>query len=385
MTRLDAPWMRDPGALRVMGALADGGKRAWFVGGCVRNTLLGAPVGDIDIATDATPAQVSDLAARAGLKPVPTGEDHGTITVVAEGAGYEVTTLRRDVATDGRRAVVAFSTDIAEDARRRDFTMNALYAGPDGTIFDPVGGMADLRARRFRFIGEPQQRIREDFLRILRLFRFHAWYGDPAQGIDPEGLAAAAELADGLEQLSRERVGGELMRLLGAPDPAPSVATMQQAGILSRVLPGADARQLALLVHLEGTAGQGPDAVRRLALIADEDGAGTLRLSRADSRRHALLRDLAGRGSAPAADAYRHGAQAALDASLIRAAMLESPLPADLADKVAEGGNARFPVSAQDLMPAYSGAALGQRLHQLEEAWIASGFTLGREALLALD
>lgn len=382
--RIDGPWLTDPAACKVMDALTHGGAAAYFVGGCVRNTLLCAPVGDIDIATDALPARVIELSEKAGLKPVATGLEHGTITVVADGIAHEVTTFRKDVQTDGRRAVVAFSDALADDAQRRDFTMNALYADREGRIIDPVGGLADLKDRHFRFIGDAHQRIREDYLRILRLFRFHAWYGDPAAGIDSQALAAASELADGLAQLSHERIGAEITRLLAAPDPAPAVASMQQAGILQRVLPGADGRNLALLVHHEMTVGAAPDSVRRLALLADEEAAAGLRLSRADARRHALLRDAAAQGEGAAVMAYRHGAQAAMDAVLLRAAMLESPLPDGLEKALARGDQARLPVSAQDLMPGYQGAALGARLRVLEDAWIASGFALDRAALLDL-
>ena len=267
MERIDAPWLAAPATQAVCAALTGAGHQALLVGGCVRNALLGRPVADIDLATDARPEAVIDLARRAGLKPVPTGVEHGTVTVVAEGRPFEVTTFRRDVATDGRRATVAFSTDLAEDAARRDFTMNALYCRPDGALVDPLGGLADLRAGRVRFVGDPAARIAEDYLRILRFFRIHAWYGDPAGGLDPEGLAACAALQEGLARLSRERVGAEMTKLLAAADPAPAVAAMAAAGILGRVLPGADARALAPLVHAEAAAGAAPRWQRRAAAL----------------------------------------------------------------------------------------------------------------------
>ena len=244
-------WMEHPATQAVCAALTAAGYRALFVGGCVRNALLAMPVADVDIATDARPEAVTALAEQAGFKVVPTGIDHGTVTVIAEGIPHEVTTFRRDVATDGRRAVVAFATRIEDDAMRRDFTMNALYAEADGRVIDPLGGLRDLIARRMRFVGTAEARIAEDYLRILRFFRFHAWYGDPDQGIDPEGLAACATLSAGLETLSAERVGAEMRKLLAAPDPAPSLASMAQSGVLQRVLPGAEARALPVLVHLE--------------------------------------------------------------------------------------------------------------------------------------
>jgi len=240
--RITADWINRPETRAVLDALASGGQRAFFVGGCVRNALLGVPVGDIDIATDAAPETVMALAEKAGLKPVPTGMDHGTITVVSSGVPHEVTTFRADTETDGRRAKVVFGQSIEADARRRDFTMNALYAAPDGAVIDPLGGLPDLCARRVRFVGEAGERIREDYLRILRFFRFHACYGDPEGGLDAEGLAACAAARDGLVTLSHERIGAEMRKLLAARDPAPSVAAMQAAGVLAVIRAGGPMR-----------------------------------------------------------------------------------------------------------------------------------------------
>jgi tRNA nucleotidyltransferase/poly(A) polymerase len=385
MTRLDAPWLDAPATRLVVAALDAAGLGAWFVGGCVRNALLGAPVSDIDIATDAPPDRVIAACDAAGLQTVPTGIEHGTVTVVVHGTPFEVTTFRRDVETDGRRATVAFGTDLAEDARRRDFTMNALYATPDGDIVDPVGGLADLQERRLRFIGDATARIREDYLRILRFFRFHAWYADTSQGFDPEALAAIADTLDGLDRLSRERVGAEMRKLLAAADPAPEVAVMDRLGVLSRVLPGADPAPLAPLVHLEDALALAPDAMRRLAALGGEDPAERLRLSNADDRRRAIIQDSAVEGTAPGEVAWRHGAETARDAALVRAALLGAPLPQQVEDAIARGAAATFPVRAADLMPALTGPALGARLARLEAAWIASDFTLDREALLSLS
>lgn len=348
------------------------GHRTLFVGGCVRNALLGVPVGDVDIATDAHPDRVMDLAAAAGLRAIPTGIEHGTVTVLVDGTPYEITTFRRDVETNGRHAVVAFSDDVAEDAARRDFTMNALYAKADGTVVDPLGGLPDLSARHVRFVGNPQARIREDYLRILRFFRFHAIYGH--ENPDAEALAACAANLDGLASLSRERVGAEVMKLLAARDPAPSVASMAAAGVLAQILPGADPTALAVLVHLEG--GLPPDPIRRLALLTPQ---ADLRLSRAEAARHALIATAARKGTDPMTLAYRSGADVARDAALVRGAMLgQAP---DLAG-INEAASAVFPVTARDLMPALSGPALGQRLKALEAEWIASGFRLTRDELL---
>lgn len=378
--RIEAPWLSAAPLRAVFAAFDAAGYHVWLVGGAVRNAVLGEPVGDLDLATDATPDQMAQLAEAAGIKPVPTGADHGTMTLVAMGVPHEVTTLRRDVETFGRHATVAFTDELAEDARRRDFTMNALYADAEGRVIDPLGGLPDALARRVRFVGDPGRRIAEDYLRILRFFRFHAQLG--GDGIDAEGLAAIADHLDGLDGLARERIGAEMRRLLCASDPAPAVAAMAQAGVLARILPGASPGGLAPLVHLEAQADVPPDAMRRLAALGGEDLRNRLRLSKAEAARLDLLRGEVGSGVGAGALGYRHGAEAARDILLLRAALLEMPLdPAALA-AAETGASAVFPVSARDLMPGYQGPALGARLALLEERWIASGFALTREALL---
>lgn len=380
--RITDEWLNEPGLQRICALLENAGYHALLVGGCVRNALLGAPVSDIDIATDARPERVIELAGRAGIKAVPTGIEHGTVTLVENGIPHEITTFRHDVETDGRRAVVAYADDVAEDARRRDFTMNALYARADGTVIDPLGGLPDLQARRVRFIEDPEQRIGEDYLRILRFFRFHAFYGDPQGGLDADALAAIAANLDGLPMLSRERVGAEMRKLLTAPDPAPSVAAMRAAGVLGAVLPGADDTALAPLIHLERQAEVPPDPIRRLAALGGEDIGDRLRLSNAESKRYALYRAETETVSPAAQLGYRHGQAAARDIVLLRAAILSQPMDHAQLGAAEFGSRQAFPVKAADLMPEFQGPALGARLKELEERWIASGFTLSRDALL---
>jgi poly(A) polymerase len=374
-------WLTRPATQALCAALQAGGHRVLFVGGCVRNALLGELVGDLDLATDALPEKVVRLVEAAGFKAIPTGIDHGTVTVLAGGLPHEITTFRRDVQTDGRHAVVAYSTDLAQDAARRDFTMNALYADPSGAVIDPLGGLPDLRARRLRFVGEPAQRIREDYLRILRFFRFSATYGDPALGMDAEGLAACAELADGIDGLSRERIGAEMRKLLSARDPAPALASMAASGVLRHVLSGADPRYVAPLVHLE--AGAPPHWQRRLVVLGGQDWDNALRLSRSEQGLMARLRDQVGNALSPAALGWRLGPDAGADAVLARAAVLEGPLPDDWKADVARGAASRFPVTAADLMPALAGPALGAKLAELESRWLASDLRLSRDDLLA--
>ncbi|MBS0408531.1 MAG: CCA tRNA nucleotidyltransferase [Proteobacteria bacterium] len=269
------PWMTHPATLAVMAALeaAGGPGCARFVGGCVRNTLLRQKVDDIDIATVLTPDRTIAAVNKAGLKAVPTGVDHGTVTVVADGRPYEVTTLRRDVETDGRRAVVAFTTDWAEDAERRDFRLNALYCDAKGTLYDPTGGgLEDLRAGRIVFVGDAQTRIREDALRILRFFRFLAWYGKGEP--DAAALAACQGLRDLTRNLSAERVSKELLKLLAAEDPRAAVRLMAQTGVLTAILPEAQGlARFERLVAIETEMLFTEDAELRLASLLPDDPA----------------------------------------------------------------------------------------------------------------
>lgn len=382
--KVSGDWLTRSPTQTVCAMLTDAGFQALLVGGCVRNALLGEPVSDIDISTDAVPEKVIELAGKAGLKAIPTGIDHGTITVVVEGVAHEITTFRKDVETDGRRAVVSFSKHVEDDAHRRDFTMNALYATADGTVVDPLGGLADLKARRFVFIDNAEQRIREDYLRILRFFRFNAWYGDPAAGLDAEALAAISASSAGLETLSKERVTAEMLKLLSAPDPAPAVAAMRQNSVLSQVIMGADDKALAPLVHFEQEAGAEPDAIRRLAALGGEAVAETLRLSKKNAARLDLLKNLIDDPMRPAELAYRHGNAVALSVVLLRSAVFEQPLSDAFRDEIAAGTDAEFPIKPADLMPDYQGKALGDRLRLLEGKWIASAFSLDKKALLAL-
>ena len=371
-------WVNHHGTQALCTALGLSGHSAYFVGGCVRNALLGVQVSDIDIATDATPEIVSDIAESAGFKVIHTGFDHGTVTVIAGGIHHEVTTFRRDVETDGRRASVVYSTDITDDAARRDFTMNALYALPSGEVVDPLGGIHDLRARRVRFVGDPHQRIREDYLRILRFFRFHAVYGDPGQGIDPDGFAACAELSDGIATLSRERIGAEMRKLLDARNPAPAVAAMAASGILPLVLPGASITALAPLIHLEDDLP--PRWQRRLAALGGS--AENMRLSRQEEAEIGKIRDDAASTLGPAALGWSLGEAPAQDVILCRAAFMETSLPLDWHGEIRRGTQSTFPVSAADLMPTLQGPDLGARLKALQARWLASGLHLSKAALL---
>lgn len=376
MARIAPAWLHDPATRAVMAALAPA--RPLFVGGCVRDALLGRGGEDQDIAVATPPEETLRLAAAAGLGAHPTGVEHGVVTIVADGRPFEAATLRRDVATDGRRAVVAWTEDVAEDAARRDFTLNALYADSEGRVIDPLGeGLADLRARRLRFVGDPAARIAEDYLRILRFFRFHATLtiGD----FDPAGLAACLAAADGLAHVSKERIGAEMLKLLAAPDPEPALAVMGAA--LTAALPGAVA--FAGLSAVEANFDAPPGALRRLVALGAKDVAAALRLSRADANRIRAIRAALLDPAPLAARAWRHGAEAARDALLLRAAQGDAP-PPDWPEEIARAAAARFPVVAADLIArgATPGPTLGLALKTLEARWLASDLRASRATLL---
>ncbi|MFN5902058.1 MAG: CCA tRNA nucleotidyltransferase, partial [Novosphingobium sp.] len=311
-----ADWTQRADLIQLVAVLGAGNAR--YVGGAVRDTLLGIAVKDVDIATPLRPLKVIGKLKDAGIQAVPTGIDHGTVTAVLPGGAVEITTLRHDVSTDGRRATVAFADEWQDDAARRDFTINALYADPaTGEVFDWFGGLEDLAARRVRFIGDARQRIREDHLRILRYFRFQARFG--SQPVDTNSEMACSDLAATLKGLSRERVGMEMMNLLSLPDPAPTVARMAELGVLAVILPEAKVAALTELIVQEDRQNVAPDALRRLAALlpADvplaESVASRFRLSGAQKKRLALAAAREGREDAARPLAYRLGREAALD------------------------------------------------------------------------
>jgi poly(A) polymerase len=387
MRRLDdQPWLTAPATRAVMAALeaAGGPDCARFVGGCVRNALIGAPVADIDIATTLKPEATDRAIRAAGLKAVPTGIAHGTVTAVSERQPFEITTLRRDVSTDGRNATVAFTDDWAEDAARRDFRLNALYADGKGRVFDPTGeGVADAAAGRIVFVGDPETRIREDFLRILRFFRFFAWYGRGEP--DAAALAACRTLAPGMTRLSAERVSKELMTLLAAPDPRIAMAAMAGAGVLAQILPEAENGPL-----FEAAVGLSADPVIRLTTLFPPDER-VVREASARLRFPNSTRDrLAGAAvAAPAvnlkmsdpevrAAVYRFGARAVADTLHLR--MAERPAQAGDGHRllaVAEGWRRpTMPVGGRDLarLGIDPGPETGRLLKAFEDRWIADDF-----------
>jgi len=395
-----ADWLTRADTRAVFDALAARGHAARAVGGAVRNALLGRPVVDVDIATPAHPDEVIAAARAAGLAAHPTGIAHGTVTVIAGHVAHEVTTLREDVEAHGRHATVAFTDDWAADARRRDFTINALYCSADGEVFDPLGGRGDVAAHRVRFIGQARERIREDYLRILRFFRLTAEYGQGPP--DREGLAACVAERDGLTRLSGERVRQEMLRLLAAPRGPELVRAMQEYGLLGFVLPAAPRPcLLARLAAIEARLGLSPDAVLRLAALAVElpEDADRLRERlRLANEEHARLRSSAVREPdiGPAADArvaraelYANGA-AGYRARVLLGWARSGYAPEDPAwqDRYALAERwqpPRFPLGGGDVMAAglAPGPRVGELLRALEAWWIAGDFMADELALRA--
>lgn len=403
-----AEWLAEKHVQRLLAVLGENGEEARIAGGAVRNALIGQPVADVDIATTTLPPETMRRAAAAGFKVVPTGVEHGTVTVIVGGRPFEVTTLRADVETDGRHAKVSFGRDWKADAERRDFTINALYAEPDGTVIDLIGGVADLEARLLRFIGDPEQRIREDYLRILRFFRFFAWYGDGRP--DAEGLKACARLKQGLDRLSAERVWAELKKLLSAPDPSRSLLWMRQSGVLTRVLPesekwGIDA--IHALVTAERDLGWPPDPLARLEAIVPPDAARMKTLAerlKFSTREAGRLKEWSLTGALEPTTTepqlarllYRGDRQGFIDRLHLALASARARAVENDKALMAAGGFSRllayaqkwekpvFPIKGADLsaLGAKPGPNVGEMLRALENEWIESGFALERGALL---
>jgi poly(A) polymerase len=380
--RIDAAkWRRKQGMARLLKALdADAGLTR-YVGGAVRDDLLGLPVSDVDLATRIAPDEVVARLEKARIKAVPTGIEHGTITAVSGGHAYEITTLRRDVSTDGRRATVAFTDDWEEDAARRDFTINALSADPvTGEIFDYFGGLKDLQTHHIRFIGDPLQRIAEDHLRILRFFRFHARFGSGR--LDQAALDACTARANDLMALSRERIADELLKLLGMPDPSNTIRIMLERNILKPVLPEIEPgrmRQLEALLAAERDAGIEPDPLRRLAALLPrdpllaEDIAARLRLSNKARKRLACVA-AEQLFDSPYELAYRTGVDCAVDRLLLAGRP-------EQAEAISHWKAPRLPIGGGQLIKRGlpEGPVVARTLRKIEDRWVAAGFPHGEQ------
>jgi len=392
-------WLNSEGIRLILKALPSGSTR--FVGGCVRNSLMGEPIQDIDLATQVLPNDVQTILSKADIKTVLTGIEHGTITAIYDGTPYEITTLRKDVETDGRRAVIAFTKDWAEDAIRRDFTINALYADADGKIFDPTGqGLSDITTRTFRFVGDADARVQEDYLRILRFFRFMAKYAGDKK-VNAEALRACRENRAGLKKLSAERIWSELKKILSTQDPSRSVRIMQTNDILDVVLPEAsNAEGLDLMVTLEKREKLEPDPELRLMAMAGRDElamAGLAKRLKFSNREKTRILSWAGNHVPFTPDMderlfkqgiYASTSQTAYDRMMVRAAGSADPIISS--QWVAKARYARdwpipiFPLQGRDLKAAGvpDGPEMGRILRALKELWVRSGFKADKAKLL---
>ena len=382
--RIDIAWI-DEGAERVMTLLNEGRENpmALFVGGCVRNALIGAGTTDIDIATIHTPQQTTEILSADGIQVIPTGVDHGTVTAVIDSVHYEITTLRRDVATTGRHAVVAFTADWREDAMRRDFTMNTLLADCDGNVYEPLGlGVEDAKSGCVVFVGEVEERIKEDYLRILRFFRFHAFYGKGAP--DEAALQACADLSDQIATLSKERIAQEFLKIMAASDPAAVLALMQKA----RVLPDLFSKDYDAVVLARL---QSQDVITRLIVLggfsvqALDVFANTMTLSNKQQKRYVdtlAAADLLREGQDAKVVIYHKGNEITAQALLLRAAQKDQK--PDL--YICQNWDApAFPVSGEDLKQAGidQGPEMGRILRELEDYWLQNDFAPDKLSLLA--
>jgi len=404
MMKLESEWLTAKATQKLFAALPKDGAK--FVGGCVRNAVLGEVVADFDVATTAEPHAVAKHLKAANIAVHETGIAHGTLTAVVDGTVFEVTTLRRDVSTDGRRATVEFTTDWAEDANRRDFTINALYADLDGKIYDPTGqGLGDIKIRKVRFVGNAKTRIEEDYLRILRFFRFNAWYAED-KAMDADGLTACRELKAGLKTLSSERVWSELKKLLSAPismgnGPFRTVNVMSINGILETLLPEAsNSEGLQLLCALEAKKSLSPDPYLRLMAMSARDELAMARLCKRlkmSNKEKTRLKYWAGdqtnlQPGMPDKETkiaiYTAGRQVALDRAMIRSAGAIDPIEASAWWTLSQTAQSwqwpEFPVSGKDLLAQGfpHGEKLGKALTALKALWVRSGFKVGKPQLL---
>ena len=397
--KIDQPWLQKPSLQTLLSLLQEGGEEARVNGGAVRNAIMGMPVNDVDVSTTLVPRDVMLRAKAAGYKVVPTGIEHGTVTVVIDDDAFEVTTLRSDVETDGRHAKVLYGRDWEVDARRRDLTMNALYCDADGKVFDPLGGMPDVLSKTVRFIDDAETRIREDYLRILRFFRFFAWYGQFRP--DAEGLKACARLKEELASLSVERIWMELSKLFAAPDPSRAILWMRQTGVLTAVLPESEKwgiDNMQPLMRMEQENNWAPDSLLRMMSILPPDPDKMKSLVTRLKLPNKVRDRLVGWAETPKPDAdwkqpefeqwlYRQNIQGVEDTLRLSSIVTDAPAKKFLRQLKWLKRYVRpvFPIKGQDLLNqgVQAGPQVSEIMQKLESEWVESGFKLSREELLA--
>lgn len=372
--QIDSEWIKNENLQNILQILKKADHNAYLVGGCVRNSILNFPVNDIDISTDARPEETLDLFNIGSFKATPTGFSHGTVTVVSEGIPYQITTMRSDQNTDGRHADVSFSDDITKDAERRDFTINALYADPTGKIIDPIGGLKDFQPLRIKFIGNANNRIQEDYLRILRFFRFHAQFADFVADFEQDALDAIKDNQNGLKFLSKERVWNELQKILLSRNPTRALSEMSKTGVLEKVLIDRGIKSIKNLISIEQKMGIEPEAIRRLLAITRNTEITSLNLSRKEVKKFSLLKSLLEKNFDPAELVYQFNKEIAQSVLAISTFNQGEKLKLSDVKKIEKACLYPCPISGAHLTKYMSGADVGIKLKEAQRAWIKSNF-----------
>ncbi len=372
--QIDSEWIKNQSLQNILQILKKADHNAYLVGGCVRNSILNFPVNDIDISTDARPEETLDLFNIGSFKAAPTGFSHGTVTVVSEGIPYQITTMRSDQNTDGRHADVSFSDNITKDAERRDFTINALYADPTGKIIDPIGGLKDFQPLRIKFIGNANNRIQEDYLRILRFFRFHAQFADLVADFERDALDAIKDNQNGLKFLSKERVWNELQKILLSKNPSRALSEMSKIGVLEKVLIDRGIKSIKNLISIEQKMGIEPEAIRRLLAITRNTEITSLNLSRKEVKKFSLLKSLLEKKFDPAELVYQFNKEIAQSVLAISTFNQGEKLKLSDVKKIEKACLYPCPISGAHLTKYMSGADVGIKLKEAQRAWIKSNF-----------
>ena len=381
--QINSEWIKNKVTQNILKIFEGADHNAYLVGGCIRNSILNIPVTDIDISTDATPQQTVDLFNRENFKVAPTGFSHGTVTVISEGIPYQITTMRSDQNTDGRHADVVFSDDIKKDAERRDFTINALYADSTGKIINPIGGLEDFNPLAIKFIGDPNNRIQEDYLRILRFFRFHAQFSELVTQFDKVALDAIKKNQDGLKKLSKERIWSELKKILSTSNPARSLYKMSQLGILEIILENKNVHNIKRFNLIEKKMGLEPEPIRRLVAITENTENTFLNLSRKEEKKFSLLKGLLKKKHDPAELVYQFNREIAQSVLAIYTFYKGEKLKLSDIKKIEKACLFPCPITGAQISKYMDGAAVGIIIKEAQRAWIKSNFKSDEAKILS--
>ena len=381
--QINSEWIKNKVTQNILKIFEGADHNAYLVGGCIRNSILNIPVTDIDISTDATPQQTVDLFNRENFKVAPTGFSHGTVTVISEGIPYQITTMRSDQNTDGRHADVVFSDDIKKDAERRDFTINALYADSTGKIINPIGGLEDFNPLAIKFIGDPNNRIQEDYLRILRFFRFHAQFSELVTQFDKVALDAIKKNQDGLKKLSKERIWSELKKILSTSNPARSLYKMSQLGILEIILENKNVHNIKRFNLIEKKMGLEPEPIRRLVAITENTDDTFLNLSRKEAKKFSLLKGLLKKKHDPAELVYQFNREIAQSVLAIYTFYMGEKLRLSDIKKIEKACLFPCPITGAQISKYMDGPAVGIKIKEAQRAWIKSNFKSDEAKILS--